>query len=299
MLTALLFKFIRFDGNATMETALFFLMSWCSFLLAETLGLTGIVAILFCGILQAHYTYNNLTEESQKATRELLELLSFLAENFLFIYMGISVFSFSHHRFDVFFTIFAFLGIFLGRMVNIYPITGLVNLSRPEQAKIPCNFQHMLMFSGLRGAVAFALALRDTTTESNQLMFTTTLIIVYSTVILFGGGTTSMLTYLKIPVGIEDKGEVSGSQYQNVLWRGWYKIDYYVLKPLLTHRGPPLTSTCPSFCHPLASCFTSQEAYVDQNDDDNESDEDSSLLEDVILDADELSFGNSETNINA
>ena len=50
------------------------------------------------------------------------------------------VFSFSHHRFDIFFTIFAFMGIFLGRMVNIYPITGLVNLSRPEQAKIPERF---------------------------------------------------------------------------------------------------------------------------------------------------------------
>ena len=50
------------------------------------------------------------------------------------------VFSFSHHRWDPFFTIFAFLGIILGRLINIYPISELVNFSRPAEAKIPERF---------------------------------------------------------------------------------------------------------------------------------------------------------------
>ena len=58
--------------------------------------------------------------------------------------------------------------------------------------------QHLMFFSGLRGAMAFALAIRNTSTQARKLILTTTSIIVIATVILCGGLTSSMLEWLKI-----------------------------------------------------------------------------------------------------
>uniref|UniRef100_A0A8C2BJW5 Sodium/hydrogen exchanger n=1 Tax=Cyprinus carpio TaxID=7962 RepID=A0A8C2BJW5_CYPCA len=182
-----------------LETALFFLMSWSTFLLAEACGFTGVVAVLFCGITQAHYTYNNLSEESTKRTKQLFEVLHFLAENFIFSYMGLALFTFQKHVFSPIFIFGAFIAIFIGRALNIYPLSFLINLGRRH--KIRGNFQHMMMFAGLRGAMAFALAIRDTATYARQMMFTTTLLIVFFTVWVCGGGTTPMLSWLHIRVG--------------------------------------------------------------------------------------------------
>uniref|UniRef100_A0A665VA61 Sodium/hydrogen exchanger n=1 Tax=Echeneis naucrates TaxID=173247 RepID=A0A665VA61_ECHNA len=233
-----------------LETALFFLMSWSTFLLAEACGFTGVVAVLFCGITQAHYTYNNLSEESTKRTKQLFEVLHFLAENFIFSYMGLALFTFQNHIFSPIFIIGAFIAIFIGRAFNIYPLSFLLNLGRRH--KIRGNFQHMMMFAGLRGAMAFALAIRDTATYARQMMFTTTLLIVFFTVWVFGGGTTPMLSWLHIS---------KTKQESAWLFRLWYTFDHNYLKPTLTHSGPPLTSTLPSQCGPLASCLTSPQAY--------------------------------------
>uniref|UniRef100_A0A673N000 Sodium/hydrogen exchanger 7-like n=1 Tax=Sinocyclocheilus rhinocerous TaxID=307959 RepID=A0A673N000_9TELE len=253
-----------------LETALFFLMSWSTFLLAEACGFTGVVAVLFCGITQAHYTYNNLSEESTKRTKQLFEVLHFLAENFIFSYMGLALFTFQNHVFSPIFIFGAFIAIFIGRALNIYPLSFLINLGRRH--KIRGNFQHMMMFAGLRGAMAFALAIRDTATYARQMMFTTTLLIVFFTVWVFGGGTTPMLSWLHIRVGVDpdqdlqpcgDKSEGQSKTKQESAWlfRLWYTFDHNYLKPILTHSGPPLTSTLPACCGPLARCLTSPQAY--------------------------------------
>ncbi|NWH69292.1 SL9A9 protein, partial [Piaya cayana] len=270
-------KFTKLCEFPMLETGLFFLLSWSAFLSAEAAGLTGIVAVLFCGVTQAHYTYNNLSPDSKMRTKQLFEFMNFLAENVIFCYMGLALFTFQNHIFNPLFIFGAFVAVFVARACNIYPLSFLLNLGRKQ--KIPRNFQHMMMFSGLRGAIAFALAIQDTETQPKQMMFTTALLIVFFTVWVFGGGTTPMLTWLQIRVFIDPdedlKAEAASQSASNLdknttkaesawLFRIWYGFDHKYLKPILTHTGPPLTTTLPEWCNPVARFLTSPSAHGDQ-----------------------------------
>ncbi|XP_011264788.2 sodium/hydrogen exchanger 7 isoform X8 [Camponotus floridanus] len=271
-LTALLTKFTRVRDFPLLESALFVLMSYSTFLIAEAADLTGVVAVLFCGICQAHYTYNNLSPDSRQRTKQLFELLNFLAENFIFSYIGVSMFTFPKHHFDPGFIFAGFLCALLGRAANVYPLSFILNLAR--KPKISLNYQHMLFFAGLRGAMSFALAIRNTVSDARQAMLTTTSLIVILTVILQGGATTQFLSWFNIPVGVDEEieglshngtrndGALPGSSAaakpneKALLARIWGDFDTKYMKPLLTHSRPTLLETLPVCCSPLARILT-------------------------------------------
>ncbi|XP_033207675.1 sodium/hydrogen exchanger 7 isoform X3 [Belonocnema kinseyi] len=314
-ITAMLTKFTRVRDFPLLESALFVLMSYSTFLIAEASDLTGVVAVLFCGICQAHYTYNNLSPDSRQRTKQLFELLNFLAENFIFSYIGVSMFTFPKHHFDPGFIFAGFFCAMLGRAANVYPLSFLMNLAR--KPKISLNFQHMLFCAGLRGAMSFALAIRNTVSDARQAMLTTTSLIVILTVIFQGGATTQFLSWFKIPVGVDE--EVEGLSHNGVrssggeggfgdldmrrersppynsmqdgpssgpglkpnekalLARVWGNFDTRFMKPLLTHSRPTLLETLPVCCSPLARILTTTQQMTQQDDLGRKADSDSDL----------------------
>lgn len=192
------------------------------------------------------------------------------------------MFTFPKHKFDPVFIIGAFVAIIISRAVNIYPLSALLNVGR--KVKITCNMQHMMFLSGLRGAIAFALSIRNTLEETRQMILSTTILIVIVTVIINGGSTLSILTWLGIPTGATDDRENEpltpdpSRSYSTVLGdpgdpvlgpgqkpeksllaRGWSGFDNKYLKPLLTHSNPTLMETMPGGCLSLARLLTSSE----------------------------------------
>ncbi|XP_037049835.1 sodium/hydrogen exchanger 6 isoform X3 [Bradysia coprophila] len=290
-ITALLTKFTRVKDFPLLESALFVLMSYSTFLIAEATELTGVVSVLFCGICQAHYTYNNLSDDSRLRTKQIFELLNFLAENFIFSYIGVSMFTFPKHHFDPWFLTAGFVCAAIGRAANIYPLAFLLNLGR--KPKISMNFQHMLFFAGLRGAMSFSLAFRNTVSEARQAMLTTTSMIVIVTVICQGGASNFLLKWLKIPVGVDDENEALNyqsirsdlengeteavqpqpaaaqpprSHEKAVLARVWGNFDRNYMKPFLTHSRPTLLDTLPNCCSPIARLLTTTEQLTQERD---------------------------------
>ncbi|KAK4793918.1 hypothetical protein SAY86_011912 [Trapa natans] len=189
------------DNLQNLESCLFVLFPYFSYMLAEGLGLSGIVSILFTGIVMKHYAFSNLSESSQRFVSAFFHLISSLAETFVFIYMGFDIAMEQHSWSHIGFIFFSILFIIIARAANVFSCAYLVNLARPAHRKIPLKHQKALWYSGLRGAMAFALALQsihDLPEGHGQTIFTATTAIVVLTVLLIGGSTGTMLEALQV-----------------------------------------------------------------------------------------------------
>ena len=101
-------------------------------MLCEAIGLSGILAILFLGMVMGYYTKESLLKTSKITTEEFFKTFSFIAENFCFVYFGIAM-ALSSQSIIVS-VILVSIGILLGtRAAVIFILSPLCNYFRKHR----------------------------------------------------------------------------------------------------------------------------------------------------------------------
>ena len=196
LMSALLLKHIDLRKHPSLEFGIMLIFTYSPYVLAEGIHLSGIMAILFCGIVMSHYTHFNLSTITQITMQQTMRTMSFVAETCVFAYLGLAIFSFKH-KLQLSFVIWSLILCLIGRACNIFPLAWMVN--RFREHKITNKMQFIMWFSGLRGAISYALSLhlQFSTEETRHVVITTTLIIVLFTTLCLGGSTMPLLKYLR------------------------------------------------------------------------------------------------------
>lgn len=195
LISALLLKHVDLRKNPSLEFGIMLVFTYAPYVLAEGIQLSGIMAILFNGIVMSHYTHFNLSTVTQITMQQTMRTLAFIAETCVFAYLGLALFSF-RHRVEPALVVWSIILCLIGRAANIFPLALLVNRFREHQ--ITKKMMFIMWFSGLRGAISYALSLHlDFSDETRHVIITTTLIIVLFTTLIFGGSTMPLLKFLR------------------------------------------------------------------------------------------------------
>ncbi|ORZ36685.1 Sodium/hydrogen exchanger family-domain-containing protein [Catenaria anguillulae PL171] len=125
--TALLLKHSNLYLFPGLESCLIALLAYTSFLAAQATGLSGIVSLLFAGITLKHYAYANMSRRARLTTTYLFATLAQLSELFIFIYLGITLFTTQLTAFSVPMIVVTFAAILGARWVSVFPFAALIN----------------------------------------------------------------------------------------------------------------------------------------------------------------------------
>ncbi|KAJ8716118.1 hypothetical protein PYW08_013403 [Mythimna loreyi] len=195
LVSALLLKHVDLRKNPSLEFGMMLVFTYAPYVLAEGIHLSGIMAILFCGVVMSHYTHFNLSTVTQVTMQQTMRTLAFIAETCVFAYLGLAIFSF-RHRVEPALVVWSIVMCLVGRAANIFPLALLCNKFREH--KITKKMMFIMWFSGLRGAISYALSLHlGFSDETRHVIITTTLIIVLFTTLFFGGSTMPLLKFLR------------------------------------------------------------------------------------------------------
>ena len=139
------------------EITLTTLAAYASFLIAEQVHASGILASLTAGLLLGNAgAIGAISDQSRGHVLAFWEYVAFLANSVVFLLIGMHVAGQPFGQIGLFAAAAAIVLVLIGRLLAVYPLALVFTRSR---LRLPLGYQHVLFWGGLRGALALALAL--------------------------------------------------------------------------------------------------------------------------------------------
>ncbi|KAH7731970.1 sodium/hydrogen exchanger 3 family protein [Aphelenchoides avenae] len=160
---------------------------YMSYVLAEAFGVSGILAIMACGIAMRPFIHGNVTHEAEITLQYTIKTLSSSSEALIFIFLGVSCIS-RNHDVGFIFILVTLMSCLAYRFLGVYSLTYLLNKKRMQKISIVDQF--IMAYGGIRGAVCYGLVMSlDTDVVPCRNMFTTAVIVVILFTTFIQGGT--------------------------------------------------------------------------------------------------------------
>ncbi|XP_066910267.1 sodium/hydrogen exchanger 3-like [Clytia hemisphaerica] len=194
LLTSFITKFT--EHVRVIEPVFVFLMSYMAYLCAEIFHFSGIMSILFCGIVMKPYVESNMSRKSHTTIKYFLKLLSSSCDSIIFMFLGASLVQY-RHMLNPSFLCFTLLFITVYRAIGVTMLTFVANKCG-RLTKVKKVEQFIMSYGGLRGAVAFCLAMlireddtpsidgKPSSSDFKQTIVTTTISVVLFTCFIQG-----------------------------------------------------------------------------------------------------------------
>jgi NhaP-type Na+/H+ or K+/H+ antiporter len=205
-LTSFVTRFTNYARD--IEIIYIFVMSYLSYLCADLVNWSGILALIFCAMIMKSYVNANISPKSLTSIKYDMKSLGNTSEAVVFLFLGVNA---CHHQYtlEASFILVTILSCLVVRTIGVIVLSTIVNRFRLYKLDLVEIF--VLSFGGLRGAVAYALveALDNEKVDNAGLFKTTTLIVIFFTVFVQGITIKPLVKYLEV------KQSASGKKTMN------------------------------------------------------------------------------------
>ncbi|XP_063055297.1 sodium/hydrogen exchanger 1 isoform X2 [Engraulis encrasicolus] len=199
----------RFTSHTRVIEPLFvFLYSYMAYLSAEVFHLSGIMALIACGVVMRPYVEANISHKSHTTIKYFLKMWSSVSDTLIFIFLGVSTVAGNHHWNWTFVTATVILTL-VARVLGVVGLTFIINKFRI--VKLTTKDQFIIAYGGLRGAIAFSLGyLLDPVHFPMRDMFLTAIItVIFFTVFVQGMTIRPLVDLLAVKKKQETKRSIN------------------------------------------------------------------------------------------